>query len=318
MQNKDIAKAFSTILLAILLLSVFPAISSAASSAKSTDPMANPFTGVVVAELKGAPLADYVPALPKGGGEINENSQTSQNYLNQENSQQTQLLNFIQSNNLNAQIVYRFSVLLNGFALKLNNVVPNTLLKSGVVSSVYAASRTYQPDMDVSPSVVGLSTLDLTTDLGLWADLGGHQNAGLGMKIGIIDTGIDINNPFLKDPTLPAIAGFPKCDALDSSTNTANQDCINVSNKVIVAKVFQSAYGTSFTAFAAQDHGSHVSGIAAGVFNTTTPFSTHPLSGIAPKAYLGNYNVFPGTSPMPSTSTSSQPLKQHFKTEWTS
>ncbi len=178
--------------------------------------------------------------------------------------------------------------------MKLNNVVPNTLLNSGVVSSVYAASRSYQPDMDVSPSVVGLSTLDLTTDLGLWATLGGHQNAGLGMKIGIIDTGISTTNPFLTDNSLPVLPGFPKCDALDSSTSTPDQNCINVSNKVIVAKVFQSAYGTSFTAFAAQAHGSHVSGIAAGVFNTTAPLSTHPLSGIAPKAYLGNYNVFPG------------------------
>jgi minor extracellular serine protease Vpr len=66
-----------------------------------------------------------------------------------------------------------------------------------------------------------------------------------------------------------------------------------VSNKVIVAKVFETL--TNFDGHAAQEHGTHVSGIAAGVANTCAPFvPACNLSGIAPKAYLGNYNVFPG------------------------
>src|SRR5438132_265127 len=73
----------------------------------------------------------------------------------------------------------------------------------------------------------------------------------------------------------------------------ADTSCNFVSNKVIVAKVFETR--TNFDGHAAQEHGTHVSGIAAGVANTCAPFvPACNLSGIAPKAYLGNYNVFPG------------------------
>src|SRR6266705_3966080 len=108
----------------------------------------------------------------------------------------------------------------------------------------------------------------------------------------MIDSGIDQTHPFLTDNSLTVPAGFPKCDAVDSAVGTPDTQCNFVSNKVIVAKVFETL--TSFDAHAAQAHGSHVSGIAAGVANTCAPFVGCTLSGIAPKAFLGNYNVFPG------------------------
>src|SRR5437667_4471315 len=139
--------------------------------------------------------------------------------------------------------------------------------------------------MNRSPTLIGAPVL--------WNAVGGQSNAGAGVKIGIIDTGIDQTHPFLTDNTLPALAGFPKCDAIDSAVGMADTQCNFVSNKVIVAKVFETR--TNFDGHAAQEHGTHVSGIAAGVANTCAPFvSACNLSGIAPKAYLGNYNVFPG------------------------
>ncbi len=280
----------------MLLIAFVPAVFSAPANAssKSTDPMANPYTGILIVQLKTNALAEYGPALPTGGGRIDVTSPSSQNWLQKESQDKANLLNFIQSNNLNAQVIAQYSIVLNAVALRVNNVVPDRLVQGGVAVSVDAAAN-YQTDMDISASVVGLTNTLFTTDLGLWAQLGGHANAGLGMKIGVIDTGIDTTSPFLTDGTLAAVTGFPKCDALDSSTSTPDSNCLFVSNKVLVAKVFQSAYGTSFTAAPAQAHGSHVSGIAAGVFGTTAPLSgSRVLSGIAPKAYLGNYNVFPG------------------------
>jgi len=85
-----------------------------------------------------------------------------------------------------------------------------------------------------------------------------------------IDTGIDQTHPFLTDNALPALAGFPKCDAIDSAVGIVDTQCNFVSNKVIVAKVFETR--TNFDGHAAQEHGTHVSGIAAGVANTCAPF----------------------------------------------
>ena len=48
---------------------------------------------------------------------------------------------------------------------------------------------------------------------------------------------------------------------------------------------------------AVQDHGTHTAGIAAGVTGKTAVVNgveIDDMSGIAPGAWLGNYNVFPG------------------------
>ena len=77
-----------------------------------------------------------------------------------------------------------------------------------------------------------------------------------------------------------------------------DQDCKYVSPKVIVAKVFYGrARQEGLDAQAVQDHGSHTAGIAAGVTGKTAVVngvSVGDMSGIAPGAWLGNYNVFPG------------------------
>src|SRR5206468_10805158 len=71
-----------------------------------------------------------------------------------------------------------------------------------------------------------------------------------------------------------------------------------VSEKVIVAKVFYNkARQQGLDAQAIQDHGTHTAGIAAGVTGQTAVVNgvnIDDMSGIAPGAWLGNYNVFPG------------------------
>lgn len=75
--------------------------------------------------------------------------------------------------------------------------------------------------------------------------------------------------------------GFPKGDQRFTS------------NKVIVAKVFSP--DAKATPEAIGSHGTHVAGTIAGVegYKDPTGAAKNPLSGVAPKAYLGNYNVFP-------------------------
>ena len=119
-----------------------------------------------------------------------------------------------------------------------------------------------------------------------WSAIGGSANAGAGVRIGIIDTGIDQTHPGFSDTGFTAPAGFPAGDT--AFTN----------NKVIVARSYVSMlidpdplYSTpdDLSPRDRQGHGTAIAMIAAGVQNTG-PLGS--ITGVAPKAFLGNYKVF--------------------------
>jgi uncharacterized protein (TIGR03437 family) len=130
------------------------------------------------------------------------------------------------------------------------------------------------------------------------AAIGGASNAGAGLKIAVIDTGIDQTHPSFQDSTLTPPAGFPKCDTYLVGTATES-DCAFTSNKVIVARSYvgTGAAGTSPADSRPDDnsardligHGTAVSSVAAGVASS---FGTTAISGVAPKAFLGNYKIY--------------------------
>ena len=111
----------------------------------------------------------------------------------------------------------------------------------------------------------------------MWDLLGGSGNAGAGVKIAILDTGVDLTNPMFSDAGFTAPSGFPR-------SNNGSQALTN--NKVIVAKSFLRSSGTALDE---NGHGTNVAGIAAGDFGTVTPLGI--ISGVAPRAFLGNYRV---------------------------
>ncbi len=111
---------------------------------------------------------------------------------------------------------------------------------------------------------------------------------GAGIKIGIIDDGIDQTHPFFAPAGHTMPAGFPKGR---TAFTTA---------KVIVARAFPPAGSTWKYAnrpFDPQEsaHATHVAGIAAG--NANTQADGARISGIAPRAYIGNYKAL--TVPTP-------------------
>lgn len=140
----------------------------------------------------------------------------------------------------------------------------------------------------------------IATNLGgLYGKTGITQvNAGMGIKVGVIDSGIAVyRNGLLKTNSCFDDAGYPATKQLGDTRYT--------NNKVIVARVFtapriETAPGQFIErgdAQAVAPHGSHVAGIIGCNANTQTSISGTPtglITGIAPKVQFGSYVVFPG------------------------
>jgi subtilisin family serine protease len=109
----------------------------------------------------------------------------------------------------------------------------------------------------------------------------GQNGAGAGIKIGMIDTGVDVNNPAFADP-LPALSGFPKV------LTAGDQQFTNA--KIIVAKNYTTLLpdGGDPDANDRDGHGTGTALAAAGG-TASTPYG--PITGVAPKAYIGSYKV---------------------------
>jgi minor extracellular serine protease Vpr len=120
-----------------------------------------------------------------------------------------------------------------------------------------------------------------------WARIGGQSNAGAGVKIAILDTGVSPDHPGFQDPTLKPPAGFPR------ASKPANLALTN--NKIIVARSYEDIYQEK-AADDARDrngHGTATAMCAAGVTNKG-PFAT--ITGVAPKAWIGGYKIVPGNT----------------------
>jgi subtilisin family serine protease len=174
-----------------------------------------------------------------------------------------------------AQIRWRYHVVLNALAVVVpERTVPRLEQLSGV-REVYPSVR-FGPTLD--RSVVAIKAP------ALWGP--GLATSGQGIKIGIIDDGVDRTHPFFNPTGYAMPPGFPKGQ---SSYTTA---------KVIVARSFPPVsptprYGNLPFDPEQSEHGTHVAGIAAGNDGTQANIGGGrvTLSGVAPRAYLGNYRV---------------------------
>jgi subtilisin family serine protease len=181
-----------------------------------------------------------------------------------------------------ARILNRYRIVLDGFALRLPYRDLPALGRVQAVRRIYP-SLGYHLDTNRSPSIIHADQF--------WASTGGR---GEGVKIGVVDDGIDASNPFFNAAGFTYPAGFPKGQTKYTTP------------KVIVARAFpgpgSGKQGRLPLYRADSFHGTHVAGIAAGVQGTIAGAGPdHPtvtgLSGIAPRAWLGNYRVF--NTPVP-------------------
>ena len=164
-----------------------------------------------------------------------------------------------------ARVGWRYQLVANGFSLSVpSHQLPRLRGLPGVRDVLPASS--YEPQLASSPQQIGAPAL--------WGSA--LDTAGQGVRIGIIDSGVDPEHRFF-DPTGYAMPpGFPKGQQRFTTA------------KVIVARVFAPKSATAPSARVAfsdddSSHGTHVAGIAAGNADTST--GQGRVSGVAPRAY---------------------------------
>jgi len=244
--------------------------SDAASAGAQTDQS----SAIVV--LSGAPLSTYSKTKPPQGKKIDFNSTTVKSYRAQLSALRNDFKSWLQANTPAANVTGNFDISLNAVSVNLNGVALSTIKSCPLVSTAQYENL-YYPNVN-DPDLV------LIQAIAAWQAGGGAANAGEGVKVAIIDTGIDIHHPCFDD------SGYPNHTQLGDHRFT--------NNKVISAKVFNNkGVSHGYTAEALQEHGTHVAGTVACNYNTAASVSgvniPYGVSGVAPRALLGNYNVFP-------------------------
>jgi subtilisin family serine protease len=226
-------------------------------------------TAEVVVTLKSPPLAAFGRSLL---------SARHATYLRQIESQQAVVSARIEQAIPSSRIRWRYRLVANGLAVVLPRSEISHLAHVPGVAEVWPNVRYHSLAVKLGPQQIGADKL--------WGP--SFETAGNGMKIGIIDDGVEADHPYFNSSGFQYPPGFPK-----GQTQLATP-------KVIVQRTFTPPSPTWKYASTPFDptgsfHATHVAGIAAGVHGIQVGPNT--LSGVAPNAYIGNYKAL--TIPTP-------------------
>jgi minor extracellular serine protease Vpr len=268
-----LAAALVAVIVAAAPVSAAPPSQTDAAAARPTVD-----SSVALVQLKGEPLATAAKTKPAKGKKIDFSSITVKAYRAQLSALRNDFKKWLAANAPKAKVTGAWDISLNGVTVQLNGT---TLDKIRTAPQVIRAEHAglYYPTID-DPDLALVDALEG------WAAVGGPAEAGAGVKVAIIDSGIDVDHPCFDD------AGYAPQTQLGDRRFT--------NDKVIAAKVFYNkAKNQGLTAEAIDSHGTHVAGTVACNYQTAASVSgvdiPYDPSGVAPAALLGNYNVFPGT-----------------------
>ncbi|MEX2211683.1 MAG: S8 family serine peptidase [Gaiellaceae bacterium] len=239
----------------------------------------------VIVQLGQAPLARWgrTPAGLAGRQKLQVDSASSRAYLRQLAEAQQAAAATLRRAIPQASVGRRYRIVLNGFTVELPVRALPRLVRLGFARKVSPSSR-FTLNLNQSPAIIGAGQYQSSTGA-----------RGDGMKIAVVDDGLDPTNPFFDPAGFTYPAGFPRGGRKWTSP------------KVIVARTFPGPNSGPGGRLAvdprASFHGTHVAGIAAGVAGTTAPSGDdHPavagLSGVAPRAWIGSYRVFTVPTPV--------------------
>jgi minor extracellular serine protease Vpr len=240
----------------------------------------------VLATLNAPPLAAWFGrrlSASEGARRLDARSAGSREYLAKLAQLQARAVEELRRDVPGARVGRRLRIVLDALTVRVPVGQLPKLYRLGFVHKVYPSTR-FKLNLDDSPSLIGVPAFSNAT--------GAH---GEGVKIAIVDDGIDQRSAFLDPAGFSYPPGFPRGQTKFTTP------------KVIVARSYpgpgSGKPGTLPLDLKASFHATHVAGIAAGDSGTTAPAGPdHPevrgLSGIAPRAWLGNYRVFNAPTPV--------------------
>lgn len=233
-------------------------------------------SSIALVQLQGEPLSTYVKTKPAQGKKIDFAGAQVKAYRAQLSALRNDFKQWLRSNLPQATVSGEFDISLNAVAVKLNGASLDALRSAPQVKLAQYQGIYYPVMTDPDLAVIKAEQA--------WSALGGAAGAGTGVKVAIVDSGIDTGHPCFGD------AGYAAHQQLGDRRFT--------NNKVIAAKVFNMKSGSrGYTAEAIDSHGTHVAGTVACNYQTPTVVDgvalPYAMSGVAPRALLGNYNVFP-------------------------
>ena len=262
------------------LIALFCLLAFSTASSSATIPATAPQTEVVVT----LPAPSLATAYRSGRlasariGRLDLRAGSSRRYLAGLVSSQAALSRRIEAAVPGASVRRRYRIVANGLAVTLPSDELSLLRKLPGVARVYPSYRYRSLDTGVPTNVSAIGASKL------WkSDL---SNAGHGIKIGIVDDGIDQAHPYFNPSGYTYPSGYPKGNVAFTTA------------KVIVARAFAPSgldyvYASRPVDPKLTSHGTYVAGIAAGNTGTVAKVDgeTQTLSGVAPRAYLGNYKA---------------------------
>lgn len=302
-QKKGVTRALALAAGLSLVAGVMPAAYAVTDAAPAAPTTTNGTfeDGSYIVVLADQPLATFPATAGSATSKVDTTSATAVSHTERLLSQQSQVLSFV-----DAEATHNYTVAINGFSAVLTGEQAAALAARGDVVSVTPSTMRTLSTVDVHelPDGIEVPTTDVSPDFlglrgegGVWEQLGGPMEAGKGLVVGVIDTGIAYDNPSFAADGMPAApaswtgecepgedGGFP---AAACSDKLVGATYFVAGMRSIGATVTEPVNPVDYT-----DHGTHVASTAVGREVALTDGTNEvTIAGMAPGAHLATYKV---------------------------